>query len=219
MSRIDHAERAARRLGAVVAAGAAVTALPGLVRSVRGDGASIGRPWLVLTPTRVPLVGAGWFAAMKAAWRPLPIRLGTAARWTALVGGLAMYLSGMSLAVYGRLALGSSYRPSTTLGATLAPDRLVTTGPFAIVRHPMYLGLMVAAIGSTGLYRTWSTLWFVMQLPVLVVRARREDALLARTFGDAWTAYAAAAPAWLPFAQPGRSEGGRMTRQSVDRWL
>jgi protein-S-isoprenylcysteine O-methyltransferase Ste14 len=116
-----------------------------------------------------------------------------------LAGGLGLYLAGMALAVAGRLALGSSYRPSSTLGATLAPNhRLVTSGPFAIVRHPMYLGLALAALGALALYRTWSTMLFVLQVPVLVVRAHREEELLARTFGEAWEQYAARVPAWLP---------------------
>jgi protein-S-isoprenylcysteine O-methyltransferase Ste14 len=210
---LERAERGARRLGALVALGAAATAVPGLLSSVREQGPTIGRPELVFTPGRILLIGVGWFAVMKAGWRPLPIRLGAAARWTALAGGLGMYLAGMGLAVWGRRALGPSYRPSTTLGASLAPDhRLVTTGPFAMVRHPMYLGLLVAAIGSLALYRTWSTLWCVVQLPILVVRARNEEELLARTFGDAWAAYAAAVPAWLPghvpTARPTARAGG-----------
>ena len=199
MSRIEQAERIARRLGMLVAAGAAATALPGLIRSVQERGTASGRPELVFTPVRLLLIGIGWFAVTTAAWRPLPIRPGTAARWTALIGGLGLYLAGMGAAVCGRLAMGSSYRPSSSLGATLAPDhRLVTTGPFGVVRHPMYVGLVLAAIGSMALYRTWSSLLFVIQLPVLIARARREEELLAQAFGGAWERYAAQVPGWLP---------------------
>jgi hypothetical protein len=120
------------------------------------------------------------------------------------------------LAVCGRLALGPNYRPSTTLGVSLAPDhRLVTTGPFAIIRHPMYAGLMLAAIGSVGLYRTWSTVLFVSQLPVLVIRAKREEELLARTFGEAWERYAARVPPWLPRLRVSRPRPAPHTRSST----
>lgn len=126
-------------------------------------------------------------------------RPGLTSRWAFLARGLVLYPGGMALAVAGRIALGSSYRPSSGLGATLAPDhRLVTTGPFAVIRHPMYLGLMLAAVGALGVYRTWSTALFLVQLPVLVIRARREDELLSRTLGEAWKRYAARVPAWLP---------------------
>lgn len=199
MSGLDRAERAAHRLGAIVAIGAASTALPGLVRAVRDRGPAGGRPELVFTPLRLVLIGAGWFGAAAAAWRPLPVRPSRAARWMLLAAGLGLYLAGMGLAMAGRLALGSSYRPSSTLGATLAPDhRLVTSGPFAIVRHPMYVGLALAAIGALAVYRTWATVLFVLQLPVLAVRAHREEELLARIFGEAWDGYAARVPAWLP---------------------
>jgi hypothetical protein len=62
----------------------------------------------------------------------------------------------------------------------------------------MYLGLALAALGALAVYRTWSTVLFVLQVPVLVVRAHREEELLARTFGEAWERYAARVPAWLP---------------------
>jgi protein-S-isoprenylcysteine O-methyltransferase Ste14 len=199
VSTIDPAERAARRLGGLVAIAAGSTALPGAVSAVRERGAVSGRPELVFTPLRLLVIAVGWFGAAAAAWRPLPIRPGRAARWTLLAGGLALYLTGMGMALAGRLALGASYRPSSSLGATLAPDhRLVTTGPFARVRHPMYLGLMLAAFGAVAVYRTWATVLFVIQLPILVVRARREDELLERTFGEAWQRYRARVPAWLP---------------------
>jgi protein-S-isoprenylcysteine O-methyltransferase Ste14 len=153
----------------------------------------------VFTPVRLFGIAVGWFGVAALAWRPLPVRPNQAARWTLLTGGLGLYLVGMGLAVAGRLALGSSYRPSSSLGATLAPEhRLVTTGPFAVVRHPMYVGLALAAVGAMAVYRTWSTLLFVLQLPVLEVRARREDELLARAFNGQWSRYAARVPAWLP---------------------
>jgi protein-S-isoprenylcysteine O-methyltransferase Ste14 len=196
---IDRAERVVRRLGAIVAVGAASTSAPGILSAVRERGPASGRPELVFTPIRLLAIAAGWFGVAAIAWRPLPVRPSRTARWTLLAGGIGLYLAGMSLATAGRLALGSSYRPSSSLGATLAPDhRLVTAGPFAVVRHPMYLGLALAAVGAMAVYRTWSTVLFVLQLPVLVVRARREDELLARTFGDAWSGYAARVPAWLP---------------------
>jgi len=199
MSGLDRAERSAHRLGALVAIAAATTAPPGMVRVVRERGPAGGRPELVFTPLRLLLIGAGWFGAAAAGWRPLPVRPSQPSRWMLLAAGLGLYLAGMGLAVAGRLALGSSYRPSSTLGATLAPNhRLVTRGPFAIVRHPMYLGLALAALGALALYRTWSTMLFVLQVPVLVVRAHREEELLARTFGGAWEQYAARVPAWLP---------------------
>jgi protein-S-isoprenylcysteine O-methyltransferase Ste14 len=196
---IDTAERRVRRALSWVALAALATAVPGIVGSLRPGGPRTGRPELVFRPARLAAVTVGWFGAAALAWRPLPVRPNDARRLILLVGGTLLYAVGMALAVSARLALGGSYRPSSTLGATLARDhRLVTTGPYGVVRHPMYLGLMLAAIGALAVFRTWTTVLFVVQLPVLVIRARREDRLLAATFGQPWRRYAAAVPGWRP---------------------
>lgn len=199
---LERAERMVRRLVALGAGGAAVVAVPGIVASAADRGRSIGRPELIFSPIRLAAVAGGWFAAAIVAWRPLPWQPSAATRWLLLGTGFAAFVGGLAFAVAGRLALGSSYRPSSTVGASLATGhRLVTDGPYALVRHPMYLGLALMAFGSLALYRTWTTAWFVVQLPVLAVRARREETLLEEVFGDEWRHYAARVPPWLPTAR------------------
>lgn len=96
-------------------------------------------------------------------------------------------------------ALGPAYDVSSTFGARLHEgQRLVTSGPYAVVRHPMSLGLAIAAVGGLLLYRSWTTLAYVAALPVLVVRARREDEVLADAFGLDWVAHRDRVPAWIP---------------------
>jgi len=64
-------------------------------------------------------------------------------------------LPGLAFVLWGRLALGRMYFVSTSFGAQLYADhQLVTHEPFAIVRHPMYSGLIAAGIGSLLLYQT-----------------------------------------------------------------
>ncbi len=72
------------------------------------------------------------------------------------------------------------------------------TGPFAIVRHPMYLGLILAALGSVPMYFTWTTLFFALYAPVLLVRAQIEERVLAAEFREAWWAYCARVPMLIP---------------------
>ena len=78
---------------------------------------------------------------------------------------------------------------------------LVRTGPYAVVRHPIYtsmLGMLVA----TGLVQTW---WPVLIAAVLIyiagmeVRIRAEEALLAARFGESFVRYRASVPAYIPF--------------------
>jgi len=198
---LNGAERIGRQAGGIVALIGLLLAIPGMARSVRASDWVSGRPELVFRPSRLPVISVGWFATMGSTWRPLPIRPGPNARVLMLVAGTSLYLAGMTLAVVSRLALGSSYRPSSTLGLSLAPKhRLVTTGPFALVRHPMYVGLCLAAFGALLLYRTWACLLLLAQLPVLVVRASQEDELLSRAFADEWRSYAQRVNAWLPRA-------------------
>jgi hypothetical protein len=112
----------------------------------------------------------------------------------------------MGLIVWGRVALGRMYNVSSTLGTRLyAHHELVTTGPFALVRHPMYLGALIAGLGSVLLYRTWATVLVLAHGAVFVVRAGKEEQTLAAEFGPTWAAYCQRVPGWLPRLSPART--------------
>jgi protein-S-isoprenylcysteine O-methyltransferase Ste14 len=195
---VEQLELVARRFGAATAFGAAALALPGIVRSTGPAGRAIGHPERVFSPIRLASIVVGWFGLGALLWRPLPWRPAPAVRAMLAPAGLILLVTGFAAAIAGRIALGSSYRPSSTLGFRLAPGtRLVTDGPYALVRHPIYAGLALASVGGLLLYRTWTAFWLVAQLPVLVVRAGREDAALAAEFGTAWSAYRDRVPGWL----------------------
>lgn len=139
------------------------------------------------------------FGSMYALWRPLRLTLSVPQRIAALVIGVPLYFVGLGLMLLGRLALGRMYNISSFLGAELYADhQLVTTGPFAIVRHPMYLGSMLAALGGLLMYRTWTALVMAVTMPWLVLRARREEQVLAAEFGQRWQDYARRVPALIP---------------------
>jgi protein-S-isoprenylcysteine O-methyltransferase Ste14 len=75
---------------------------------------------------------------------------------------------------------------------------LVTSGPFAIIRNPMYVGLIVASVGALLIYPMWTTLIFACLSPFLSVRARREEFALSAEFGEQWQAYCKRVPAFIP---------------------
>jgi len=142
------------------------------------------------------LVGYGLLARI---WRPLPLKLPQTARAAALIVGAPLYFLGLALMLWGRFTLGEMYNVSTTMGAQLYADhRLVTAGPFRLMRHPMYLGGMLAEVGAFLLYRTWGTLFILINTPLLPIRARREEEALAAEFGEQWTEYARRVPMLLP---------------------
>jgi protein-S-isoprenylcysteine O-methyltransferase Ste14 len=68
---------------------------------------------------------------------------------------------------------------------------LVTTGPYRLVRHPIYLGLALLAIGEALAFGGWPALVIVVFgiVPTFAWRARAEEKLLRRTFGERFAVY------------------------------
>ena len=132
-------------------------------------------------------------------WRPLPIQPQSWLRLLLLSVAAPLFFGGLALYLWGMRTLGPMFGPSSGFGVRLhAKHRLVATGPYAYVRHPMYLGVISTAIGSLLLYRTWASLGFAIIMFGLAVRARREEGVLAQEFGAEWEAYASHVPAWVP---------------------
>ena len=76
---------------------------------------------------------------------------------------------------------------------------LATTGPYARVRHPQYVGFVLI---MAGFLFQWPTLLTIAMLPVLVVMywrlAKAEEAEVRRAFGEAYERYAEHVPAFVP---------------------
>jgi protein-S-isoprenylcysteine O-methyltransferase Ste14 len=157
-------------------------------------GHSLRSPWFYL------VTSALFFGICTVCWIPLPLPVSAQAHSWMLAFGSLWYFPGMGLVLWGRLALGGNYFVSTGLGAQLFADhQLITRGPYAFVRHPMYLGLMLAAFGSLPMYVTWTTLLFACFAPFIVFRAHREEAVLAAEFGNRWLEYCQRVPAFFPW--------------------
>jgi len=77
--------------------------------------------------------------------------------------------------------------------------RLATTGPYARVRHPQYVGFALIMI---GFFLQWPTLVTALMLPVLLIMywrlAKWEEREVEAEFGDAFRRYAARVPAFIP---------------------
>ncbi len=157
------------------------------------NGAWLRSPWFYLASVLL------FFGVCYFGWIPLPLTVSPSTRaWMLAIGSL-LYFPGILFTLWGRLALGKNYFVSTGFGAQLFTDHLlVTSGPFAIVRHPMYAGLILAALGSLLIYTTWTTLLFAFFAPLTTVRARREEAALAAEFGEQWQEYCKSVPAFFP---------------------
>ena len=193
-------ERWVRRASAIAALGMTGVVLLGMLEGLkRPKGRTVGRGYRAIPLLAYVVIGAIYLAACVVLWRPFRPELSRPGRVVALAVGALLYFPGIGLILWGRQALGEMYNVSSAFGAELFADhRLVTSGPFAIVRHPMYLGAMLAALGGVLIYRTWTLLFMAVHAPVLVIRAWREDEALAAEFGEEWQAYRRRVPAWIP---------------------
>jgi protein-S-isoprenylcysteine O-methyltransferase Ste14 len=91
----------------------------------------------------------------------------------------------------------------TVLHAAAVGGVLATTGPYARVRHPQYVGFIAVMV---GFLLQWPTLATLAMFPVLLVMYRRlalnEEREVAASYGPAWSAYAAITPRFLPHRRP-----------------
>lgn len=84
------------------------------------------------------------------------------------------------------------------------PRHLVTRGPYARVRNPMYLGAVIALLGAAWYYHSLALMsyaagfWLVTQIFVL----RYEEPTLLKTFGSEYADYCARVPRWFPWDKP-----------------
>ena len=79
-------------------------------------------------------------------------------------------------------------------------EQLVREGPYARCRHPLYLCSVIGAlgIGLTSLSLTLTILIPLCVAAIVVLAARREEAVLLATHGDAWHRYRDSVPAFWP---------------------
>ena len=110
--------------------------------------------------------------------------------------GLAIFASGLALAVWARLYLGRNW--GTPMSQKVDPD-LVTSGPYRRVRHPIYSGIMLAVVG-TAVAVSWS--WLIAAAlagTYFVYSAVVEERDMMRRFPDAYPHYKRTTRMLVPF--------------------
>ncbi len=122
-----------------------------------------------------------------------------------MVLGFVVVVAGEALRLWGVSIAGSETRTTGAVGGTY----LITNGPFAFVRNPLYLGnmLIYGGIGvmSLALF-PWLLVvalgWFYLQYALIVFS---EEEYLASAFREDYPAYRRAVPRFLPRLTPYRS--------------
>jgi protein-S-isoprenylcysteine O-methyltransferase Ste14 len=102
--------------------------------------------------------------------------------WT----GVALCLLGIGLAIDARRHLGRNW--GMPMSRKEQPE-LVTSGPYALIRHPIYTGLILAMLGSViGV----NVFWALLLVPVgayFIYSARREETVMLQLFPQQYAAY------------------------------
>jgi protein-S-isoprenylcysteine O-methyltransferase Ste14 len=109
-----------------------------------------------------------------------------------------LMLPGFAFAWWGRLHLGRLWSSAVT---RKADHRVIDTGPYGIVRHPIYTGILLACLLSAIAVGAWTSIvGFVLMTAGFWLKARIEEAVLSRELGAEYAAYRSRVPMLLPFS-------------------
>jgi protein-S-isoprenylcysteine O-methyltransferase Ste14 len=161
-----------------------------ILRGQRGHLLIADAPWWI--QYYPPLV---WLPFVVAYVQPLAIDLD---RSLQLVG-LAIGVASAAFAAWAMWSLGRGYGIRLDV---FAGHSLKTDGPYALVRHPMYLGIVLFHLGASLALESplllAATALFVV--PFTLVRIGAEEKVLREAFGERYLRYAERVSALIPFA-------------------
>lgn len=116
--------------------------------------------------------------------------------WPFWLGSL-LTATGLLLTVWARLHLGRNWSGTVTIKEG---HELVTSGPYALVRHPIYTGLLLAFLGSALALGDWrGVLAFALAACALWLKLQVEERWMRQQFGDAYQVYSERVAALIPF--------------------
>lgn len=103
------------------------------------------------------------------------------------ITALLLTVAGCGFAIWARLTLGRNWSGRVTVKAD---HELVTHGPYAIARHPIYTGLLVAVAGTALAVGQWrGVVGLCVILMAFVLKIAQEEKMMMQTFPTAYPAY------------------------------
>ena len=111
--------------------------------------------------------------------------------------GLALVVVGLGFSVAARMRLGRNWSGTVTLKKN---HELIQSGPYALVRHPIYTGLLLALIGTCVAIDRWRALIALAPLLAgILYKIGIEERFMRAQFGDTYARYCARVKALVPF--------------------
>jgi protein-S-isoprenylcysteine O-methyltransferase Ste14 len=138
---------------------------------------------VLLSTTRIPL-------------RWLYLQLWPVGLWPFWLGA-AVTIAGLLFAVWAREHLGRNWSRSVTIKQG---HELITTGPYAVVRHPIYTGILTGFLGmAIAISQVRGFIVFVLIFLVFWVKLRMEEEWMRSQFGERYATYARQTAALVPY--------------------
>jgi protein-S-isoprenylcysteine O-methyltransferase Ste14 len=110
--------------------------------------------------------------------------------------GLGLFLLGLAVAVWARIYLGGNWGMPMTQKDN---PELVTTGPYHLIRHPIYSGILLAMVGTAIAV---SVYWLIAAVVIggyFIYSATVEERYMAERFPDTYPGYKRSTKMLVPF--------------------
>jgi protein-S-isoprenylcysteine O-methyltransferase Ste14 len=159
-------------------------------RTVRSQSSGTRAFHLALVLLGFALTGSQYFRQGWLGMRFLP----DTPAWA--VTGMALTLVGCLFATWARLALGSNWSGRATVKAG---HELIVSGPYALARHPIYTGLLLAAAGTGLSHGEWRCVLGIALIALaFAIKIAQEEKLMVQTFPQAYPQYRQKVKALIP---------------------
>lgn len=138
---------------------------------------------VLLSTTRIPLP---WL--YRQLWPP--------GIWPFWIGA-AVTVTGLLFAIWARQHLGSNWSRSVTIKQG---HELITTGPYALVRHPIYTGVLIGFLGTAiALSQVRGVVVVVLVFLAFWAKLRMEEEWMRSQFGETYATYSHQTAALVPY--------------------
>jgi protein-S-isoprenylcysteine O-methyltransferase Ste14 len=110
--------------------------------------------------------------------------------------GLALFAAGLALAVWARVYIGSNWGMPMT---QKDDPELVTTGPYHLIRHPIYSGILLAMVGTAVAVSVYWVIAVAVLGAYFIYSATQEERYMTERFPDAYPDYRRSTKMLVPF--------------------